>query len=238
MAKILICDDNENNRDLIIDLLENSELEIFEAENGKQAVQYATEFLPDLILMDLKMPEIDGYEATKILKNNKATAKIPIIALSASATMINQSSIENNLFSATIIKPINIYQLIKSLKLFLKFSELEIDNKTESQKDEILIMTKEMLKSMPEAISTLETYFLPESLKAVEEQNIDKIEIFAKKIIAFGEKFSLNTIICFGNELSSYAENFEIDKISEAMAGFKSIINNIKSTFEEMRRSE
>ena len=64
-AKILIVDDINNNRELIINFLGQYNFEVFDAENGAEAIKISNEIIPDLILMDLKMPIMDGYEATK-----------------------------------------------------------------------------------------------------------------------------------------------------------------------------
>jgi two-component system sensor histidine kinase EvgS len=85
-AKVLIADDIPHNREVIMSFLKNFEFEIYAATNGKEAVKMAERFKPDLILMDLKMPLMDGYEATSIIKSDENLKKIPIIAFTASAT--------------------------------------------------------------------------------------------------------------------------------------------------------
>jgi CheY-like chemotaxis protein len=232
-AKLLVCDDNENSRTLIIDLLENSEIEIFQAENGKQAIEMATKLKPDLIIMDLKMPEIDGYEATKTLKKQASTSKIPIIALSASSNILNLNETYSGLFAATIIKPVKILHLIRTLKSFLKYNEISISDKNEITKSEKVIISAENKSKMEEIINTLQNHFMPLSLKVAEEHNIDNVENFAKEITAFGEKYSLNIVIRYGKDISSYADIFEIEKISETIKELPSIIEKIKMAFEE-----
>lgn len=82
--KILVVDDMPDNRELFLQYLED-DYAIVEATNGREAVQMAIEHLPDLILMDLSLPEMTGWEATSILKQNESTKKIPVIALTAHA---------------------------------------------------------------------------------------------------------------------------------------------------------
>ena len=83
--KILIVDDDEKNLKLLRLLIQNAGYETIEAENGEEAVRLAKEHIPALILMDNRMPVMDGITATKILKAEPATAKIPVIATTASA---------------------------------------------------------------------------------------------------------------------------------------------------------
>lgn len=84
MKRILVVEDVEFNRDLIVQLLED-EYEILTATNGAEGIEVAERERPDLILMDLSLPVIDGWEATRRIKANASLQDIPIIALSAHA---------------------------------------------------------------------------------------------------------------------------------------------------------
>jgi len=85
MAKILLVEDNEMNRDMLSRRLVRNGFEVSIAIDGQQGVDMATSQLPDLILMDMSLPVIDGWEATRRIKANYATRKIPVIALTAHA---------------------------------------------------------------------------------------------------------------------------------------------------------
>ncbi len=85
MKTILLVEDNELNRDMLSRRLERKGFEIMIAVDGKQGVQMAQTSIPDLILMDMSLPVMDGWEATRLLKQNALTAGIPIVGLSAHA---------------------------------------------------------------------------------------------------------------------------------------------------------
>ena len=85
MAKILLVEDNEMNRDMLSRRLVRNGFEVSIAIDGQQGVDMATSQLPDLILMDMSLPVIDGWEATRRIKANEATRRIPVIALTAHA---------------------------------------------------------------------------------------------------------------------------------------------------------
>ena len=85
MAKILIVEDNPMNRDMLSRRLMRSGHLVVMAGDGKQGINSALVESPDLILMDMSLPEIDGWEATRRLKSDKATRRIPVIALTAHA---------------------------------------------------------------------------------------------------------------------------------------------------------
>lgn len=85
MSKILLVEDNEMNRDMLSRRLIRKGFEVVLAEDGHQGVDKAATENPDLILMDLSLPGIDGWEATRAIKSNPATKAIPVIALTAHA---------------------------------------------------------------------------------------------------------------------------------------------------------
>lgn len=85
MAKILLVEDNEMNRDMLSRRLIRNGHEVSIAIDGQQGVDMALSLLPDLILMDLSLPVIDGWEATRRVRSNDATRAIPVIALTAHA---------------------------------------------------------------------------------------------------------------------------------------------------------
>jgi len=85
MSKILLVEDNEMNRDMLSRRLERKGFEVIVAMDGEEAVNKATIEAPDLILMDMSLPVLDGWEATRKLKSISETALIPVIGLSAHA---------------------------------------------------------------------------------------------------------------------------------------------------------
>ena len=86
MPKILLVEDNELNRDMLSRWLTRNGFDVAIAVDGRQGIREAEEQVPELILMDLSLPEIDGWEATKILKSRPRTCAVPIMALTAHAT--------------------------------------------------------------------------------------------------------------------------------------------------------
>ena len=90
MPKILLIEDNEETREAMSRWLENHGYHVVVAVDGKQGVEMATSEKPDLILMDLNLPEIDGWEATRLIKSAEETGSIPIIAMTAHAVAGDQ----------------------------------------------------------------------------------------------------------------------------------------------------
>jgi signal transduction histidine kinase/ligand-binding sensor domain-containing protein/CheY-like chemotaxis protein len=118
-AVILVVDDKELNRRLLINYLDGYGLDIIEAENGEEAVEKTRLYHPDLVLMDVKMPVMDGCEATRLLKKDKVLKKIPVIIITASALKEQEPEIKKAGADGHLNKPVKRSALIKELKRFL-----------------------------------------------------------------------------------------------------------------------
>lgn len=117
--KILIVEDNENNRRLIRDVLVYYGYETIEAENGEEGIRKAKEHNPDLILMDVQMPVMNGYDATKALKNDPDTKHIKIVAVTSFAMLGDREEILEAGADDYIAKPINTRELPERVKRLL-----------------------------------------------------------------------------------------------------------------------
>ncbi|MFA5176803.1 MAG: response regulator [Candidatus Omnitrophota bacterium] len=108
--KILIIDDNENNRLLMSDILEYRGYEMLQAEDGAKGISMAAELKPDLILLDMQMPGIDGFAAVKILKDNPLTRDIKVMAVTSLAMKGDREKIMALGVDDYIAKPIDTRQ--------------------------------------------------------------------------------------------------------------------------------
>ncbi len=115
---VLLAEDNQINRQLISVLLENQNINITEAVNGKEVLELLKNKKPDLILMDIQMPVLDGYEATKIIKKDARFKDIPVIALTAHAIK-DVIAKYHTIFDDYLTKPINREDLLKSISKFI-----------------------------------------------------------------------------------------------------------------------
>lgn len=122
-ARILIVEDNEKNRLLVHDVLSFFGYEVFEAVNGEDAVQKAREMLPDMVLMDVQMPVMDGIAALKVLRCAEETAGINIIALTSFAMKHDREKLLEAGFNDYLAKPINIRELPHFVKRHLNLGK-------------------------------------------------------------------------------------------------------------------
>ncbi len=119
MPKILLVEDNEMNRDMLSRRLQKRGYEIVMAFDGAQGVQAAQTTAPDLILMDMSLPLIDGWEATRRIKANPATRHIPIIALTAHAMSDDRAKAMEAGCDEYDTKPIDLERLLPKIQSLL-----------------------------------------------------------------------------------------------------------------------
>ena len=117
--RILIVEDHEDNRRILRDLLSSVGYELIEAVNGIEGVAAATQHRPDLILMDIQLPVIDGYEATKRIKADQALRPIPIIAVTSFALSGDDAMAYEAGCAAYVTKPYSPRQLLATIRKHL-----------------------------------------------------------------------------------------------------------------------
>ncbi len=120
MSLVLIVEDNEKNMKLARDILQAKGFKTVEAVTGEEGVKLAKEKKPDLVLMDIQLPGINGIEAFKQLRADAKTAGIPVIALTASVTPTDRSQISAAGFDAFVSKPISVKEFVATVKRLLE----------------------------------------------------------------------------------------------------------------------
>ena len=115
---VLIVEDNELNMKLFQDLLEAHGFETLQTKDGKQALKMAQEHRPDLIIMDIQLPEVSGLEVTSWIKNDDDIKHIPVIAVTAFAMKGDEEKMREGGCEAYIAKPISVTQFIDTVKLY------------------------------------------------------------------------------------------------------------------------
>lgn len=116
---ILVVDDNQDNRELVVKILTLRGHRTTEARDGEEAISKVSEAMPDLILMDISIPKLDGYEVTRRLKSNEAFRAIPVIALTAHAMKGDREKALEAGCDGYISKPINVRELPNQIQPFL-----------------------------------------------------------------------------------------------------------------------
>ena len=116
--RVLVVEDNEMSMKLFRDVLLATGYRTLEATTGRQAVELAAEHAPDLVLMDIQLPDIDGVEALSRLRANERTAAIPVLAVTAQAMQDDHERFLAVGFDDYISKPVNIVELVGTVRRY------------------------------------------------------------------------------------------------------------------------
>ena len=117
--RILVVEDQEDNRQILRDLLASADYEMDEAENGQEALDAVVRQRPDLILMDIQLPIMDGYEATRRIKGNAAWKDIPIIVVTSYALSGDESKARAAGCDAYVTKPYSPRALLAKIREYM-----------------------------------------------------------------------------------------------------------------------
>jgi two-component system cell cycle response regulator DivK len=116
MKTILIVEDNEKNMKLARDILRAKGYATLEAVNGLEGVKLALEHKPDLVLMDIQLPDINGIEAFERIRADASAARVPVVAFTASVTVNDRSRIGDAGFDGFLSKPINLKEFVETVR--------------------------------------------------------------------------------------------------------------------------
>ncbi|MGE4496265.1 MAG: ATP-binding protein [Deferribacterales bacterium] len=203
-AAILIADDSPQNRFLIRLLLREHPFTFIEAENGQEAYEKAAAHLPDIVLLDMKMPGTDGYSAAKLFKSDQATAHIPLIAVSADVLSDRMEEAFACGCSAYVKKPIIPSELTGALKAFLRHRSVSRNEQAEAATPaDITDEQREIIRrelhdkwqkiSRRFVISDMES-FAALALSIAERENIKELKNWAEKLAKDAKEFDIDSL--------------------------------------------
>ncbi|MDM8550917.1 response regulator [Desulfobacterales bacterium HSG2] len=230
-SSVLIVDDIEDNRILVKEFIGDANITAIEAENGQEAIRLAKQIRPDIILMDIRMPVMDGYEATKRMKRDEKLKMIPIIALTASALNEDQKMIMEAGFDGYLRKPVHRTEILGELSRFLKCSREESAEAVPEKsykKGRSERIPAESLKKLPEVIRKLENELMMSWEAVRESEFFDEIEGFGYQIRELGEHYSLEMLQQFGEDLIEQAGCFDIDNMGVTLKAYPELLEEIR----------
>lgn len=228
-VKILVVDDVKTNRMLIKAYFAGTDTKIFEASDGRKALELIQNDPPDLILMDIRMPEMDGYETMEHIRADENFSKIPVIALTASVMEEDEAKMRDFGFNGFLSKPVKKHTLAKELSKFL-FSVNPDSKKSQFSETGIKVWINSnspVIRSndLPNLVHTLDSEIY-ETWESVKKKNfIQDFKFFADLIVSTGEKFECSELTEYGKELLQQVNNFDIIKINELFELYPKIID-------------
>lgn len=218
-AKVLVIDDNILNIKLIDNYLVEHGIEVIQAENGLEGVKMTEIHHPDLILMDFRMPEMDGREASRIIKSLDKIKDIPIIALTASVHALESERLKVY-FEGFLTKPISKNTLIDELMKFLKYEHIEA-KKSEKVKDKILIEgDRRLIEHFEVHREQLINLFLKRANDLQEGLDIEEMSLFIAELGKYIEENNLVLLSSLHENLNNQLGIFDLDGLSLSLKKF------------------
>ncbi|MFH2058664.1 MAG: response regulator [Pseudomonadota bacterium] len=232
-ATVLAVDDVKSNLNLIREYLKSTQLNVISAEDGEQALLLAKEYKPDLILMDISMPVMDGYEATRLIKADDTLNHIPIIAVTAVFLQGGSNKLKHKGFQDYLCKPITRKALFNIISGFLKHSTPDFP-----MEKPVRFLNSKALKMLPVLIETLEKKFMP-AWKLLENRlSIPAVKRFASAMNRFGTITANSPLEEFAKDLFDYAGDFDIENTRKLLYEFPELVERFKSVQKQCRPNE
>ncbi|MCQ8104956.1 transporter substrate-binding domain-containing protein [Methylomonas sp. SURF-2] len=220
-ASVLVVDDIADNRGLLRECFAGGPLSVSEAENGLQAVEKVEQGGIDLVLMDIRMPVLDGYQAAERIK---AFSAIPVIALTASVMQDEYERAKSLHFDGYLRKPVLKADLIAELKRFLPYEIIE----ETAEADDALSLSPAELQALPLALAALEK--LAERCERIaKNNNMTEIEAFAADLLALGRQYAIAAVEEFAARLGSEIDCFDISAIKQSLRAYPELLSRLSA---------
>ncbi len=225
-AKILAVDDVPSNLTLLQSYFVGTKHDILLAKDGLEAVNIARNHNPDVILLDWRMPNMDGLEASKILQEDEQTKNIPIIMITASA-LKEELELLRSTCQGFLPKPVSRQQLVWELKKFLNIetSYLDLDAKPTMAlpRSTLLEIAPDTLEKLPQLIDTLrreEEAVWPNLCNSMIRRDLKK---FADNLQIWGEQYNYLPLLEYANTLAKQIQEFDFERLPETLKYFPKI---------------
>ncbi|WP_297087524.1 ATP-binding protein [uncultured Draconibacterium sp.] len=225
-ASILIVDDISTNRKLVKTFLKDFDFTLNSARNGEEAINAAREIKPDLILMDIKMPIMDGFTATEILKNDENCRHIPIIAFTASALKEEIEKIRISNFDGYLSKPISKKSMIAELAKVLKHAKKEYDNTDASEKLTLKDTGNRQQSCSREFLEELNKKLYPQWDSLKNTFILGEINDFASSCLHIGNSYNAKQLLDWGNDIQKQVVNLDMENLPVTIKKFETIWQN------------
>jgi signal transduction histidine kinase/CheY-like chemotaxis protein len=232
-AKILVADDVPLNRQLLAGYFEGTGHRLIEAANGRQAVDMAKTHRPDLILMDMRMPELNGYEATERLKADPSLKDTPVIAVTASSFREEEAR-ARKACDGFIRKPFNRSELVAELGRFLQRAQepatVEETAAPLEGSAEAAPVSAAAQGRRPDLLAQLRAEEKTVWPKLVKSLAIGQVEQFAGRLGEWAQKGEWPMLKDYAAALEQQAQAFDLDKLPRTLEQYPEVLQSLEKT--------
>jgi CheY-like chemotaxis protein len=221
-SRILAVDDNETNRRLLAGMFEGSHHVVEFGADGRDAIEKSQTFRPDLILLDIRMPEVNGYEAVKEIRKIPGMELLPVIAVTASSLGDEERTLEQK-FNAHLRKPFSRQQLFNELAHFLPKAEKKDLTAPSAESPPVAGPARKLLASKLRALESTEWPGVRDSLA------INETREFAEKLENLSREYSCKPLLAYAEALAHYAETYAVDELEKHLCAFPELIARVEN---------
>ncbi len=220
-ARILAVDDNETNCRLLAGMFEKSHHQLEFGRDGHEAVSKSRTFHPDIILLDIRMPEMNGYEAVKEIRKVPGMELLPIIAVTASSLADEEHALQEK-FNAHLRKPFSRRQLFNELAHFLPKVDKNDPSPSEPSIKEQSSPSWHMVANQLRTMENNEWPGVRDSLA------INETREFAHKLEKLARESGCKPLLSYADALAHYAETYAVDDLEKHLRAFPALIERIE----------
>jgi len=219
-AKVLVVDDIEDNRELIVKNFEDTAIEIITANDGLEAIKMYESEKPDLILMDIRMPNMNGYEAAMEIKKRE---DVPIVALTASVMQDDYERSKRENFDGFLRKPVLRHSLFLELSHFLAH-ELEEETPEEEEK---FVLSEKAEKNISFIENEIESKIIALITQAKKSNSITDMSAIASAIATLASEYEIDILDKYASQIYEAIDVFDIAKLEELLNNFDTLYKKL-----------
>jgi signal transduction histidine kinase/ActR/RegA family two-component response regulator len=223
-ATVLLVDDVQGNRDLVRDFFDASPLIFLDASNGAEAITLARETRPALIIMDLRMPVMDGLEATRALKADPGLRQIPVLIMTASTTMADEGPVWASGADAFLRKPVSRSRLAAEMARFLTLAP-----ETEAPQEPVPeAPAPAPCADLPGLLARIDPATLAEWTELKDAFFIDRMAAFAVRIGTLAETYQEPRLAAWAERVSVEAASFDMESLPSTFRSFSAVVEDLR----------
>lgn len=228
---VLVVDDVPQNCELVREFLQGAHLEVIEAKDGREALMQVHQAKPALVLMDIRMPVMNGYKATRLLKEDPQLSHIPIIAVTASTMAGDREKINAAGFDGFLQKPMSRSELLREIARFLPQAAPHVpgaEPETAEGTPETVTPPAVSSENRLALLELLDKELTPRWESVGRIGSFEQIEAFGRQLEELGRQYALDMLSNYGRSLHHHAESFDVEKMRMTLKVYPDLITRIK----------
>jgi signal transduction histidine kinase/CheY-like chemotaxis protein len=228
-STLLVVDDNQTNCELMVGMFAGSHHKLFFCSSGEDAIARARDLKPDLILMDIRMPGMNGYDALTGIRHTVGLELVPVIAVTASALLDMENSLKEQ-FSGYVRKPFSKHELFDELADFLPRRTTKVKNGTETAHEPDTTVHQAVPKELLSQLRAL----LIEPWPAIRDSvAVNESKVFAHSLKGLGERWRCQALADYAGKLLRDAENYAVTDLEKHLGEFSVLVEQLEKASHE-----